>query len=213
MIAASTGPAPAPAHEAPPAHVAAPPAPMAAPGSDEELVARIAGGDREALAALYDRYAPALLALAQRVLGSPAEAEDLVHDCCLEVWRKAHTYEPLRGSARTWLTMRLRSRALDRLRSARQLRLVADGEENDAPAELGGPDPALGSDCARVRRVVAALQEDQRTVLELAYFEGLSLVEIGERLAVPVGTVKSRLSRALDKLRATLQEPPRAAAG
>ncbi|MDC0684780.1 sigma-70 family RNA polymerase sigma factor [Sorangium atrum] len=73
--------------------------------------------------------------------------------------------------------------------------------------------PALGSDCARVRRVVAALQEDQRTVLELAYFEGLSLVEIGERLAVPVGTVKSRLSRALDKLRTTLQEQPRAAAG
>ncbi|WP_438039422.1 sigma-70 family RNA polymerase sigma factor [Sorangium sp. So ce128] len=69
------------------------------------------------------------------------------------------------------------------------------------------------AEAAVAGRVVAALQEDQRTVLELAYFEGLSLVEIGERLAVPVGTVKSRLSRALDKLRATLQEPPRAAAG
>lgn len=170
-------------------------------GVDEELVARIALGDREAFAALYHRYEPTLIALARRLLGSPSDAEDLVHDVCLEVWRQAHTYTPIRGTVRTWLVTRLRSRALDRLRSTRHSRDMARDEGDAQNVVARDMDPALKSDCARVQRAVRQLPEEQRAVLELAYFEGLPLPEIGERLAIPVGTAKSRLSRALSRLR------------
>jgi RNA polymerase sigma-70 factor, ECF subfamily len=174
------------------------------PGTDEELVARIAQGDREAFSELYDRYETVLLALAQRLLRSPSDAEDLVHDVCLEIWRQAHMYNRSRGTVRAWLMMRLRSRAIDRLRSSRHLRLVAQDEES--PEEPASPemDPALRSDCSRVQRALSELPEEQRTVLMMAYFEGLPLPEIGERLAIPVGTAKSRLSRALGRLREDL---------
>jgi RNA polymerase sigma-70 factor (ECF subfamily) len=176
----------------------------AAPETDEEFIARIAHGDQSALAALYDRYEVTLLALAQRLLRGPSDAEDLVHDVCLEVWRQAHTYDPARGSVRSWLMMRLRSRALDRLRSAGHLRLVARDEEPQEEPAAPEVDPALRSDCARVVRAMEALPEDQRAVLVLAYFEGLALPEISERLQIPVGTAKSRLSRALGRLREDL---------
>jgi RNA polymerase sigma-70 factor, ECF subfamily len=175
-----------------------------APGSDEALVARIALGDREAFAALYNRYELALMALARRLLGSPTDAEDLVHDVCLEVWRQAHTYVRARGTVRTWLLTRLRSRAFDRLRSTRHARKAS--EDEGSAEELVAPevDLALKSDCARVRRVLTELPEEQRAVLLLAYFEGLALPEIGQRLSIPVGTAKSRLSRALSRLREAL---------
>jgi len=172
-----------------------------AAGSDPELVARIALGDREAFAALYHRYESLLIALARRLLGSPSDAEDLVHDVCLEIWRQAHTYAPGRGTVRAWLLTRLRSRALDRLRSTRHVREEA---QDEAAAEaLAAPesDPALKSDCSRVQRALSGLPEEQRAVLMLAYFEGLPLPEISERLHIPVGTAKSRLSRALGRLR------------
>lgn len=175
--------------------------------SDEDLLCRIAAADQGALAALYDRYAPLLLAQAQRMLGSRGEAEDLLHDVYIEVWQKAHTYSPERGTVRAWLTVRLRSRALDRRRRTRH---SAPGSEDAhqmaerTPAESEG---APFVDHAIVQRAVAALPSDQRVVMELFYFDGLSLPEIGERLTVPVGTVKSRASRALTKLRAELVGP------
>lgn len=187
-------------------HGAAAAPPEARGGADDEsLVRRIAVGDRGALAALYDRHVPVLLALAERMLASRSDAEDLVHDVCLEVWRKANTYEPSRGSVRAWLVMRLRSRALDRLRAARRTRLADDDSACEEEAAPSDRDPSRSPDHERVRRALGELPEDQRAVLDLAYFEGLSLPEIGERLSIPVGTVKSRLSRAIGKLRADLQ--------
>jgi RNA polymerase sigma-70 factor (ECF subfamily) len=169
--------------------------------ADEELVRRIAGGDRGAFAELYDRHVSTLLAVAHRVLRSAGEAEDLVHDVCLEAWRQAHTYDPGRGTVRAWLVMRTRSRALDRLKGAR---LRVDAGE---PADLAAveADPTVGPDSLRVRRALGGLHQEHRTVLDLAYFEGLSLSEIGERLAIPIGTAKSRLARALAKLREELR--------
>src|SRR5262245_41199472 len=162
----------------------------------------MATGDRTAFAALYDRYGPKLQALAQRLLRSPCDAEDLVHDVCMETWRQAHTYRASRGSVRAWLVMRLRSRALDRLRSPRHAfpepRPSGDGADDPAGHQV---DPIVRSDCERAQRAMAGLPPDQRTVLELAYLEGLALPEIGERLAIPLGTAKSRLSRALAKIR------------
>jgi len=170
---------------------------------DVELVVASAGGDRHALAQLYDRYAALLLGVAQRILGSPREAEDLVHDVFLEAWKQAGQYDPARGSVRTWLLMRLRSRALDRKKSAhgRTVPLEMEGSlEREAPGE----DPALAPDRTAVRRTLAGLPAEQRTVLELAYFEGLSSSEIATRLGTPIGTVKSRVAAALAKLRAEL---------
>ena len=171
---------------------------------DVELVVAAAGGDRGALAQLYDRYAALLLGVAQRILGSPREAEDLVHDVFLEAWKQAGHYDASRGSVRTWLLMRLRSRALDRKKSAanRAISMEAPGEL--AEREVSPEDPALAPDRTRVRRVLLALPLEQRAVLELAYFAGLSSSEIATRLGTPIGTVKSRVAAALSKLRAEL---------
>jgi RNA polymerase sigma-70 factor, ECF subfamily len=170
--------------------------------NDALLVRAIANGDRGALAALYDQYGSLLFALALRILRDRREAEDLLHDVFLEVWRSAASYDPKRGKVRTWLLIRMRSRALDSLKSARVSRRV-DGDERTLET-VAVDDPSLEPDRARLRQVVAELPAEQRAVLELAYFEGLSGSEIAARLAVPIGTVKSRTAAALTKLRAGL---------
>ncbi len=171
---------------------------------DTALVRAIAAGDRQALAHLYDRYGGHLVALAQRVLGDRREAEDLLHDVFLEVWRQASAYDEERGSVRAWLFMRMRSRALDRRKAAGFARVVSIEERRvpDAPSPV--EDPQLAPDRQAVRRALAELPAEQRQVLELGYFEGLSSSEIAERVAAPIGTVKSRVAAALAKLRACL---------
>jgi RNA polymerase sigma-70 factor (ECF subfamily) len=172
-------------------------------GEDRKLVTRVAGGDNHALGALYDRYAPHMLALARRMLGDAREAEDLIHDVFLEVWRQAADYDAARGSVRAWIVMRLRSRALDRLKAPRVARSVPlEGARVDEPVVV--EDPALAPDRAAVRRALAELPAEQRAVLELGYFEGLSSAEIADRVSVPIGTVKSRVAAGMAKLRAGL---------
>jgi RNA polymerase sigma-70 factor (ECF subfamily) len=176
--------------------------PAADDHDDVLLVRAIAGGDRQALARLYDRYASVLLALALRIIRDRREAEDLLHDVFLEVWRSAKDYDLTRGRVRTWLIIRMRSRALDVTKSARVSRRSGDPEVIERMADerdIGG-----SPDRQRVRAAIAALTADQRQVLELAYFEGQSCSEIAERIGVPIGTVKSRLAAALGKLRHTL---------
>lgn len=176
--------------------------------SDPELVLAMASGDSDALAVLYDRHGALMLATAARILGGQREAEDLVHDVLLEAWQKAGDYERARGSVRTWLLVRLRSRALDRWRRASRTRvetMEARQLEDLLPARAD--DPGLSLDLARVRRAVLELPGSQRQVLELAYFEGLSASEIAERLAIPIGTVKSRTAAGLTRLRTALHDP------
>ena len=173
-----------------------------APHGDEELLVRIASGDRGALASLYDRWAPPLLALAVRLVRERREAEDLLHDVFVEVWQKSGTYDPARGTVRAWLLVRLRSRALDRVKSA----AVSRAAPLEAAAERArDADPSLAPDRARVRAALEALPAPQRAVLELGYFDGLSSSEMAARLDVPVGTVKSRVAAALAKLREKLR--------
>ena len=173
---------------------------------DATLVAAIAKGDRDALARLYDRYSPILLAVATRILGERREAEDLLHDVFLEIWRQAADYDAARGSVRAWMLIRLRSRAIDRRKSAGVSRVVSLEdriiEEREGPSD----DPSFAPDRARLRSILATLPEDQRTVLELGYFEGLSSSEIATRIDAPIGTVKSRVAAALAKLRVGLGE-------
>lgn len=177
-------------------------------GEDSQLVTAMSRGDRGALAALYDRYASLLLAVGRRILGDRRESEDLVHDVMLEVWRRAADYDATRGTVRAWILVRLRSRALDRKKSVGATRVVSvDPERLHQQRDHAAEDPALGPDRAALRRALAALPEDQRTVLELGYFEGLSSAEIAARIDAPIGTVKSRVAAALAKLRAGLGEP------
>jgi RNA polymerase sigma-70 factor (ECF subfamily) len=176
---------------------------------DASLVLRIAGGDRDALGALYDRHAPLLLALGRRLLRG-ADPEDLVHDVFLEAWRAAGSYDARRAPVRAWLTVRLRSRARDRLRGAALSPAAGGRDRSDAGGEEAPPgaawrdDPGRAVDQARAVRALASLPDEQRRVIELAYLDGLSCAEMAQRLDVPLGTVKSRAAAALARLRAGL---------
>ena len=167
---------------------------------DEALVAAMAAGDRGALATLYERHSSLLLGLALRIVREKREAEDLLHDVFLEAWRGAKEFDPKRGRVRTWLAIRMRSRALDLQKSARVSRNSGDGGLELVVDDTEGASP----DHRRVRSALAELGQEQRRVLELAYFEGLSCSEIAERIAIPIGTVKSRIAAGLDRLRAGL---------
>jgi RNA polymerase sigma-70 factor (ECF subfamily) len=168
---------------------------------DVRLVEAIASGDRLALGALYDRHAGILLAVARQLLPERAEVEDLVHDVFLEVWKRAHTYDPERASVRRWLLVRLRSRALDRLRShAYSRRRSLDRDER-----VASDDPSVELDAGRVESLLAELSEEQRSVVTLSYFDGLSSSEIAAELSIPIGTVKSRMAAAMQRLRAMLE--------
>jgi RNA polymerase sigma-70 factor, ECF subfamily len=181
--------------------------PAPPPGDDAEdaaLVAAMAKGDRNALAALYERHSGVLLAIALKIVRERREAEDLLHDVLLEAWRAAKDFDPKRGRVRTWLAIRMRSRALDLQKSARVSRNAGDAGlevvvDNSQPSS---------PDHGRVRTALGTLSPDQKRVVELAYFEGLSCSEIAERIAIPIGTVKSRLAAGLQKLRDTLGGTP-----
>jgi RNA polymerase sigma-70 factor (ECF subfamily) len=183
--------------------------PQAPDGSvdDVAIVHGMARGDSAALALLYDRYSGSMLALAQRIVGRGAEAEDVIHDVFLEAWRHAADYDQSRGSVKSWLLLRTRSRSLDVQKSARVSKQVS-GLDDAWLAELGDPsrDTTAFADQARIRRVLVALPPDQREALLLGYFEGLSSSEIAERVGVPLGTVKSRVAAALSALRSALSD-------
>jgi RNA polymerase sigma-70 factor (ECF subfamily) len=178
---------------------------VAVPADDAELdaalVARMAAGDQKALSELYDRHSGILLGLAIRIVRERRDAEDLLHDVFLEAWRSAKDFDPKRGRVRTWLAIRMRSRALDLKKSARVSR-----NAGDAGLETMVDDsPVISPDHSAVRTALLALGPEQRKVLELAYFEGLSCSEIAERVAIPVGTVKSRIAAGLDRLRSQMK--------
>lgn len=174
-------------------------------GDDAALVARMTQGDRSALAELYGRYVRTLLALAQSILGSRPEAEDVIHDVFLEAWRHCAQYDPQRASVRTWLLMRVRCRCVDRLRFAGRRQIVFDHVSH--PIQTAGVTATAPTDARDQERVLGALPkmpEVQQQVIRLGYFEGLSSTEIAERLGIPVGTVKSRTRAALTALRDAL---------
>ncbi len=170
--------------------------------SDIDVLRSLASGDKQALAVLYDRHAGMMLALGLRIIGVRREAEDLLHDVYLEAWRHAGDYDPRRGSVKTWLLMRMRSRCLDRVRSHGFSRVETLASE---PARGGSAERAERRiDGARARALLESLPPSQREVLELGYFEGLSFSEIATQLDIPIGTVKSRVSAAMTKLREDL---------
>jgi len=179
--------------------------------TDEHLVAAAAAQDADALSALYDRHRATLFSMALRILRDRAEAEEVLGDVFLQAWRQSASYEPARGSVAAWLVNLCRSRAIDRLR-ARGRRAVGTEslarEEAAQPVAPVGPLESAVSEQRR-RRVVealAALDAEQRRALDLAYYGGLSHSEIAAELGQPLGTVKTRIRKAIVVLRDRLGE-------
>ena len=185
-----------------------------APPSDSDLVRRMARGDESAAAALYDRYGNVMDAVAYRIVGQKADAEEVVMEAFAQVWRDAARFEAARGSVAAWLTMISRSRALDHIRSRdRRERVTTAAAREDqvtTPATGSwGCDPGYQVEqTERQKRVAAALESlspTQRQAIELAYYDGLSQSEIAERLNEPLGTVKTRVRLGMLKLREALR--------
>ena len=170
--------------------------------ADIDLLRRIAHGERSALGLLYDRHAGVMLGLGVRILGMRREAEDLLHDVFLEAWQHAGDYDPRRGSVKAWLLLRMRSRCLDRARSHGFSR--TDPLVSESPRVSRADHAERQLDARRAQSLLATLPTSQREVLELGYFHGLSFSAIAEQLNIPIGTVKSRVSAAMSKLRAEL---------
>lgn len=178
------------------------PAVQAGGDADIDVLRSLASGDKQALGVLYDRHAGVMLALGIRIIGVRREAEDLLHDVFLEAWRHAGDYDPRRGTVKTWLLMRMRSRCLDRVRSHGFSRVESLETEPVRQGTVEKTDRRL--DGSRARTLLDTLPPAQREVLELGYFEGLSFSEIATHLDIPIGTVKSRVSAAMTKLREDL---------
>jgi RNA polymerase sigma-70 factor (ECF subfamily) len=181
---------------------------------------RMARGEHAALASAYDLMGPVVFSLAVRMLRDRPAAEDVTQDIFVQVWRQAANYDTGRGSPEAWIMMIARTRILDRLRSRSAgivLKPVGDNLP-DAPAAEDWPEDLAISreDAVNVRRALAELPGDQKHAIELAFFEGLTHVEISEKLSVPLGTIKTRIRLGLikirDRLRELMGEPPAAAA-
>ncbi|HZJ01431.1 MAG TPA: sigma-70 family RNA polymerase sigma factor [Gemmatimonadaceae bacterium] len=176
---------------------------------DVALMRRIVEADETALGALYDRWVRSLYSLVLHLLKDPDEAEDVVEETFWQAWKKADSYEPSKGAVSTWLLTIGRRKALDRLRAKK--RSGADtvpGDFDFADLPSTAPDPSAEVEGAELREQVrAALNElpnEQREVLELGYFSGLSQSEIAEATGQPLGTVKTRMRLAMQKLREPL---------
>ncbi len=187
------------------------PGPAAAPENrDHELLRRMAAGEEDALAALYDRWSTLVHSVAVHVVADADDAAEVVEEVFWQAWRQAGDYREGRGAVSTWLAMIARSRALDRVRSRRRFR---ESEAPAAPAVLaalpadpdGQGDPLRGAEAsersAMVARALRALPADQRETVELAYFRGMSQTEIAAYTGQPLGTVKTRVRLAFQKLR------------
>lgn len=169
---------------------------------DVELVARIARGEQAALGILYGRYAGDVLRVAHALLRNEAQAADLVQDVFLEVWKRAGQYDDSRGTVRAWIVVRTRSRALDRLRSQTTRKEVSLSD----PMAGSGASVEMEMSEVHLPRAFRAVSAEERTVLMLGYFEGLTCAEMSEKLSIPIGTVKSRTRTAMMKLRAFFEE-------
>jgi RNA polymerase sigma-70 factor, ECF subfamily len=173
------------------------------------LIAQMAGGDEAALGTFYDTTSRLTFGLVLRILGDRSAAEEVLIDVYTQVWRQAAAYDRSRGTPLAWLTTIARSRALDRLRSGwqEQQRRQPLDELHDMAARAASPeDAAAASEHQRlVQSALAALPPEQRQVIELAYYSGLSHSEIAAHLNQPLGTVKTRTRLGLLKLREALR--------
>lgn len=178
--------------------------------SDAQLIARLGFGDEGAFSVLYDRYSSAVFGLARRVTQSEARAEEITQDAFMKLWRNPSAFDASRAALSTYLLTLVRNASIDALRRERPTNSLEDeaGDPLPIPSPDSGPleRAELAQSAVRVRAAMLELSEAHRRTVELAYFRGASREEISAAMGVPVGTVKSRLKYALDKLKAVLGE-------
>lgn len=174
---------------------------------DAELMAGVADGDEVALAEVYRRHGGAVWAVARRVCGDRAAAEDVTQTVFVDLWRRPLRFDGSRGALRPWLVVQAHARAVDTLRSeaARRRRHERVGNLAPPPSPDVETEVHLAAMTEGVRRAVARLDEDERQAIVLAYFGGHSYREAAEMLGAPEGTVKSRIRRGLAGLRRALE--------
>jgi RNA polymerase sigma-70 factor (ECF subfamily) len=174
--------------------------------SDSGLIASCARGDREALAALYDRYGRPAYSLARRIVHDPTLAEDVVQEAFLAVWRQARTFDARRARPSTWILALTHHKAVDVVRRESLRRGEPVEAIRETPAKENVPrDAWLELQREQVLGALATLPDPQREVIELAYFAGYTQAELADRLGQPLGTVKSRTHAALARLRELLE--------
>ncbi len=177
------------------------------PSNETDLLRRIATGDGDALSRVFELHSPVVLGMLVRILGSRAEAEEILQETFLQVWMQAERYEESRSSPRGWVLMLARSRALDRLRrreSSRRREEEVSGESVVSIRPTGTERLEAAERKSLVSSALGVLSPEQRDCIELAYFEGLTHTQIAERLSAPLGTVKSRILLGMNKLRQAL---------
>jgi RNA polymerase sigma-70 factor (ECF subfamily) len=174
--------------------------------TDVELLKAIVREDETALAKLYDRYRVILFGLLMRILNSREEAEDVLQEVFLQVWRRAADFDEDRGRVFTWLVTLARSRGIDRLRSLAARNRVAQAGAREASEEVSdaAADTFRSEQRSLMASALAQLPDEQKRALMLAYFDGLTQSEIATKLDAPLGTVKTRMRSGLSKLRELL---------
>ena len=177
--------------------------------ADPDLAAALVAGSQDALAELYDRYAPLAYGVALRILGDPARAEDVVQEAFMKIWNNAASFDSRRGSLRAWLLTAVRNRSIDYLRG-RAAHERRELELQPELAEVGArSDPwrqvSLSLERSAVIEALSSIPAEQRQAVELAFFGGYSHREIADMTRVPLSTVKGRMRLALEKLSSYLQ--------
>ena len=180
--------------------------------AEADLMRRVADRDHEAFAELSQKYSALIFSTAFKVLNHYEDTEDVMSEVLNTIWKKADTYHPKKGSLVTWICTTARNRAIDRVRSVQRRSALYDKFETklegDKPdGRTTGREDLYRSDARQVlRSAVVALSPDQREVIELAYFEGLTQKQIAERIQSPLGTVKARIRRGVERLRVSIND-------
>jgi RNA polymerase sigma-70 factor (ECF subfamily) len=178
---------------------------------DADLLRRILRADQRALTTLYDRYAPVFFPFGLRMTGSHEVAEEVVHDLFLHVWEKGNSYAPQNGSVYAWLTALCRMKALEKMRTTNQKKKGNNGEGSQPRGAPESEEKQVGQETVltlkgyteEVRNSLKSLSKLELRLLELSYYEGQSQSDLARMLRIPLGTIKAKMRRGLQKLRQT----------
>lgn len=178
------------------------------PGALEALIARVANGDLAALEAVYRATSAKLYGVVFRILRDSSDAEDVLHDIYVSLWRRAQSYDEAHGRAIAWLTTVARNRAIDRLRSRRHSRPAdpVDGLDLPYDSPSGFDSVSAAEDRSRLQICLEQLDERSRSAIRTAFWEGVTYEQLAIRWDVPLGTMKSWIRRGMIRLRGCLDE-------